>query len=84
MKKSTRILFKESVLQDIKSGEEKKIMQYFSPCISNEQIDFFFRSYLTKKDKERFNKFMYGSTCPLGGYFPWDVLAYFRGGQPFD
>jgi hypothetical protein len=84
MKKSPRILYKEQVLDDIKSGDEERIMQYFSPCTSVEQLDWFFNSYLTKKDKERFNKFAYGSTCPLGGYYPWDVLRFFRNQKPLD
>lgn len=84
MKKSPRILFKEQVRKDLATKDEQKIMQYFNLCIPFEQIDYFFNHYLTKKDKERFNKFMYGRTCPLGGYYYWDVVHFFRGGKSFD
>jgi len=49
MKKSNREKFKEDVLRDLATKEEEKIMKYFTPCISLEQIDWFFNSYLTKK-----------------------------------
>jgi hypothetical protein len=79
MKKSPRILFREQVLRDLATKEEEKIMQYFTPCISWEQIDWFFNSYLTKKDRERFNKWIYGQTVPLGGVYVWDWVRYWRG-----
>lgn len=76
--------FKEKVLKDLATKDDYSIMQYFTPCISFEQIDFFFDEYLTKEDRKKFNEFMFGATCPLGGYYTWDVLQFFKGGQPLD
>ena len=82
--KSNKTKFKEQVLKDLATKKEDKIMQYFAPCISCEQINFFFDYYLTKKDRKRFNEWMFGATCPLGGYYPWDILAFFQGRKPLD
>ena len=79
MKKSNREKFKEDVLRDLATKEEEKIMKYFTPCISLEQIDWFFNSYLTKKDRKRFNEWLCGQTCPLGGVYSWDLIGFFQG-----
>jgi len=79
MKKSPRTLFKLKVLKDIATGDDYQIIQYFTPCIPWEQIDYFFNSYLTPKDREKFNKWIYGQTVPLGGVYSWDLIRYFKG-----
>lgn len=61
-----------------------EVMSRFSECISWEQIDWFFETYLTKEDRKRFDEWCLGQTCPLGGMYKWDLAQFFKGLKSFD
>jgi len=82
MKKSPKTEFKIKVLKDLATKDDYQIIQYVNPCIPWEQIDFFFNSYLTRKDREKFYDWMQGQTTPLGGVYSWDWIRYWQGASP--
>ena len=39
---------------------------------------------LGKRLYNKFCKWMYGQTCPMGGVYPWDLEQFLSGGKTFD
>jgi hypothetical protein len=74
-----RTKFKEKVLKDLATKDDYAIIQYFSSCIPWEQIDYFFKEYLTKSDRKKFDEWIEGQTCPIGGVYSWDLIGFFQG-----
>lgn len=48
--------------------------------VSRERIE----KLLNKKSLKKFDKFMHGATCPIDGFYQWDVLTFLKGQEMLD